>query len=722
MFRIGDLVLSLWIWVPLAVLALTWVCWRRQWRIPAAIGMAVAPFLMAATTIGLPLALTNAQLKLLPSWQYSSVLRLGVNSIGDAPPQWFTPSASACSIAGGDVGSQVATADGGCLHANYPAGDVDIRQWGASPAADIMPFLLKAWAANTGRCIHIPAGVWPVESSQTFTIGGASGLPPPCFTGDPASSHGDSAAPPALAYQTGTWLHWPAVSHAIAAPFTIVGTAPANNTYGDIFYASHAGIFNIAFSEDQPTPTTGWTPDTTYGYWFNLSNFYSWKVDGVLFYNDTHCINASGVGRFNIGTLQGQPLGTCLQIDQVPDLYHWHVVNFWPFWTDNPVVQQYTFGVLPVVFGQNSGFQWDQLFAIGYEAPLELTNLGNGVSVGGSISDYYADQSNYGLLVNAANTSIKIANMYGETFNFGTSSYPTSGGFIEIEGGGNNIIQIGQLETNTVGCAIVEDDNNTGSPSSVLIGSSNNRGGVNKSNSGCYAFAGAPQAMGPDRIVVSARPSFLSGVTAGLVNRIDQGNSTASSIAGTTLTLGGTITGAFEPGQIVYGPNVLPGTTITGPGVGGTWTVNFPQTAAAGPIGAYQNTVYDLHGYWQGWTPTISFVSGSIAYGSSGSYAIEDGKLDLEFQINTTGLSAPSGTAQISNLPLPCGAGMLGFGGALTAVNMTGLGTSTMVAIPSNAGINLYAGGDAGNTPVTGANFSATTVLGGSVSCKLFGS
>lgn len=75
--------------------------------------------------------LTNTQLGLLKSGWYSAVLRLGVNAAGDAPAQWFIPSATACTISGGDVGSEVPTADGGCMNAIPAAVGINPREFGA---------------------------------------------------------------------------------------------------------------------------------------------------------------------------------------------------------------------------------------------------------------------------------------------------------------------------------------------------------------------------------------------------------------------------------------------------------------------------------------------------------------------------------------------------------------------------------------------------------------
>ena len=139
MYRIGDIAIYGVPWgLGLLALLLGYAAWRafaahqKLWRIPGLAAAMLAPLLMAATYTGLPIVMTNAQLALLPSWQYFAVLRLGVNAVGDAPAQWFVPSATTCSLnaGAGDVGSEVPTVDSGCFNADFPGAGDDIREWG----------------------------------------------------------------------------------------------------------------------------------------------------------------------------------------------------------------------------------------------------------------------------------------------------------------------------------------------------------------------------------------------------------------------------------------------------------------------------------------------------------------------------------------------------------------------------------------------------------------
>jgi len=73
-------------------------------------------------------------------------------------------------------------------------------------------------------------------------------------------------------------------------------------------------------------------------------------------------------------------------------------------------------------------------------------------------------------------------------------------------------------------------------------------------------------------------------------NTTETGSSTASSISGTTLTVGGTVTGTFKVGDRIFGANVEPNTFITALGTGtggaGTYTISNSQTAASSAIRA----------------------------------------------------------------------------------------------------------------------------------------
>jgi hypothetical protein len=125
----------------------------RAWLrgVLAVLGLTAAALLLTAqsnTNQSVGMVTTNGQLKLLPSYQYSMVWRMGVNQLGDAPTQGFASSSSPCTIVGGDVGSQVPSADGGCFNVIAPSSGLDLLEFGAVayPAAGDNNTAIQKWA------------------------------------------------------------------------------------------------------------------------------------------------------------------------------------------------------------------------------------------------------------------------------------------------------------------------------------------------------------------------------------------------------------------------------------------------------------------------------------------------------------------------------------------------------------------------------------------------
>lgn len=102
---------------------------------------------------------------------------------------------------------------------------------------------------------------------------------------------------------------------------------------------------------------------------------------------------------------------------------------------------------------------------------------------------------------------------------------------------------------------------------------------------------------------------------------LSSGVSTASSIAGTTLTVGGTITGTYAIGQILSGTGVTTDTTITafltGTGGAGTYTVSASQTVGSttitGTAPVTNETYWARYGSTNRWSMHDSSVSSQTA-------------------------------------------------------------------------------------------------------------
>lgn len=102
---------------------------------------------------------------------------------------------------------------------------------------------------------------------------------------------------------------------------------------------------------------------------------------------------------------------------------------------------------------------------------------------------------------------------------------------------------------------------------------------------------------------------------------LNSGVSTASSISGTTLTVGGTITGTYAIGQILSGTGVTADTTITafltGTGGSGTYTVSASQTVGSttitGTAPVTNSTYWARYGSTNRWAMHDSSVSSQTA-------------------------------------------------------------------------------------------------------------
>ena len=164
---------------------------RRIWVAPGLLLALLAPMLMAASYTGLPMALTSSGpggLSSYPSWQYFSVLRLGINAPGDAPPAWFMPSGVPCTISGGDIGSQVPSVDGGCFVRELSA-VADVRQWHTygDGTHDDSAAIQAALNAEAGKgCVLLP----PPATGYLLSAAGVSIAANGCLAETPGAANG----------------------------------------------------------------------------------------------------------------------------------------------------------------------------------------------------------------------------------------------------------------------------------------------------------------------------------------------------------------------------------------------------------------------------------------------------------------------------------------------------------------------------------------------------
>lgn len=127
-------------------------------------------------------AFTNLELTALAGRLSSTALRCGIVFAGDVPCLLFRSSGSPCTIEGGDLGSQVPSADGRCWMAVH-RDRIDARQFGALPnATDAAPYVQKAVMAacalgtqlSSGAEVFLGQGSFVWKTPISWSCGGVT--------------------------------------------------------------------------------------------------------------------------------------------------------------------------------------------------------------------------------------------------------------------------------------------------------------------------------------------------------------------------------------------------------------------------------------------------------------------------------------------------------------------------------------------------------------------
>jgi Pectate lyase superfamily protein len=166
-------------------------------------------------TCPLPTTATNFQvsntteLSLLATTAAPNGVWRATDGVAGAPPLFFTPWGSACSLnaGAGDGGSQVRSADSKCWLGQFPVTGADVREWGAiaDGSTDVTAAIQAAitWASSTGGGLTVlfPSGNMCVKSGPlTATSAGVT------LQGLNKGSNGTGAGPLVSACGTDTAL------------------------------------------------------------------------------------------------------------------------------------------------------------------------------------------------------------------------------------------------------------------------------------------------------------------------------------------------------------------------------------------------------------------------------------------------------------------------------------------------------------------------------------
>lgn len=133
-------------------------------------GSTVTPQAVVAAT-AVPHAANTTALKAISIGSvYTTIIRDGVATAGDAPPLQFRASSNPCGISGGDIGSEVPSADSGCWLAQFDSSGVPDAEFGVDQTGTI-DSSTQMQAAVTAA---IRLGIRPLINAGTALIGAST--------------------------------------------------------------------------------------------------------------------------------------------------------------------------------------------------------------------------------------------------------------------------------------------------------------------------------------------------------------------------------------------------------------------------------------------------------------------------------------------------------------------------------------------------------------------
>lgn len=216
--------------------------------------------------------------------------------------------------------------------------------------------------------------------------------------------------------------------------------------------ARGGGLRDLAFVQSHPASTTpGWAP-TSHPYVVRVEDCLGGiDIDNVFLTNIDRGIYCLNSGRLDIRRLRGQVFTAGVEIDRCFDVPRVHNLHFWPFWSDQKAVLDYTqANGDALIFRRCDGVFIDQAFAFGYRSMFRFSSSADGVTTKFTIGSAYADFVRYGVWIEGNGTDGQIGSLtvQGETFfNAGapTPYPPLPGAYGVFIPASNTRVQIGNL-------------------------------------------------------------------------------------------------------------------------------------------------------------------------------------------------------------------------------------------------------------------------------------
>lgn len=483
--------------------------------------------------------------------------------------------------------------------------------------------------SSLGRCVLFPGGIYYVKSQITVPAGG-------CMRGVGWDMTNTAV---------GTWF-WITSSQFMAG-------GPHAGAHPFVLTSNRATVDNIAFTEDQPADTVGWTPNN-YGSMFFLSNashgarFTNIYIGGVYYFMDVH----SWDGLF-LENITGQIYGYGFFIEHNADWLHashFHINDYACSPTNCPNVTTYQ-RTNAVLFQSNRNDEpnWVDINAFDLNTTFNFGTDATGVTSGGRINIADCDECYSTINVTANGTNIIAESITGHTYVPGGGSILQGGTIVTVSGNSNNLDLIGVQA------------NGTGDSAISVTGTSNV---VQLTHLWAHGWG--------DNAVGGAACNTIYALNLGTGNTF-RGSELSFTPSCSTLNyaLGVNAYGISNGGDTSFTPVLNFG--------GGTTGITYVSTATGG----VWNQTYNMI--------TVQFTIDLSAVGSSTGIAA------------ITGLSAPANSS---------GRWGAAGNGICQADGMAGLTSTIVPKLASNSTtMTLLEQGSTGTTSLTNANFTNSSLL-----------
>ena len=338
-----------------------------------------------------------------------------------------------------------------------------------------------------------------------------------------------------------------------------------------------ARIARVGFHRNQPAPAPGWAPlDHDFDLYLMGQDV---DVSDCMFLNATRALKMVSPGRLNVRNIKGQPFKVGIEIESSYDVSRVVDVHFWPFWTQNEVVRDYTQSNLSVIrSGRNDNPFFCNIFSIWHRYAVEFFRwAGASGRPAGSTSKAKFVNCDFDIGTTAIKVNADASNVTADFSLMSTQGRDIGSGdaLVTVEGDYADItINSPRFEQAGGNVARIDGDYSTVTMTAPQVGAFNTSG---------IGYPALETTGGGSKIVVLGDIRSTSAIT--VAGNVSIPNTAWSTYTPTVSSLSGTISSASASGYYRQDGKTITVTatiTVTSNGSGATG-LSFSLPAQAGP-------------------------------------------------------------------------------------------------------------------------------------------